>query len=108
MNRKVHAGFGPADGGSTGKKLAASTPSDWHVLHYADLAYHCGRAEVRERERHYAKLVGEQAAAEYANAEAVGYFGRVLELTPEDDLAERYALTVAREKVYDLMGERET
>jgi RNA-directed DNA polymerase len=31
VNRKVHAGFGPADGGSTLRKLAASTPSDWYV-----------------------------------------------------------------------------
>jgi hypothetical protein len=32
VNRKVHAGFGPADGGSTAGKLTASTPSDWHVV----------------------------------------------------------------------------
>jgi RNA-directed DNA polymerase len=32
VNRKVHAGFGPADGGSTLRKLAASTPSDWYVI----------------------------------------------------------------------------
>ncbi len=32
MNRKVHAGFGPADGGSTTGKLVASTSSDWHVV----------------------------------------------------------------------------
>jgi hypothetical protein len=35
VNRKVHAGFGPADGGSTVGKLAASTPSDWHLLGFA-------------------------------------------------------------------------
>ena len=33
MNRKVHAGFGPADGGSTVKKLAASSPSDWYNIY---------------------------------------------------------------------------
>lgn len=75
--------------------------------HYADLAYHYGRAEDTDKERHYARLAGERAVAEYANAEAVGYFSRVLDLTSEDDLAERYTLTLAREKVYDLMGERE-
>lgn len=31
MNRKVHAGFGPADGSSTIRKLVASIPSDWHT-----------------------------------------------------------------------------
>jgi hypothetical protein len=32
VNRKVHAGFGPADGGSTVGKPVASTPSDWYLL----------------------------------------------------------------------------
>jgi RNA-directed DNA polymerase len=33
VNRKVHAGFGPADGGSTVGKPAASTPSDWYNIY---------------------------------------------------------------------------
>jgi RNA-directed DNA polymerase len=33
VNRKVHAGFGPADGGSTARKLVASAPSDWHNIY---------------------------------------------------------------------------
>jgi hypothetical protein len=32
VNREVHAGFGPADGGSTARKLVASAPSDWHLI----------------------------------------------------------------------------
>jgi RNA-directed DNA polymerase len=32
VNRKVHAGFGPADGGSTVRKLTASASSDWYVI----------------------------------------------------------------------------
>jgi predicted ATPase/class 3 adenylate cyclase len=75
--------------------------------HYADLAYHYGRAEDVAQERHYAKLAGEQAATQYANAEAVRHFSRALELAPEDDLAGRYALRLAREAVYELVGARE-
>ena len=42
------------------------------------LAYHY--AGNSERERHYARLAGERAAAHYANAEARRYFNRALEL----------------------------
>ncbi len=75
--------------------------------YYADLFYHYGQAEDIEPELHYAKLAGEQAAARFANAEAVSYFSRALELTPETDYEERYTLLMAREKVYDLQGQRE-
>jgi hypothetical protein len=39
VNRKVHAGFGPADEGSTIRKLAASASSDWHVRREARFVY---------------------------------------------------------------------
>jgi adenylate cyclase len=73
----------------------------------ADLAYHFGQAEERERERHYAALAGEYAAAQFANADAVAYLSRALELTPDDDLAARFALLWTREQVRDRQGERE-
>jgi predicted ATPase/class 3 adenylate cyclase len=75
--------------------------------YYADLTYHYSQAENLERERHYAKLAGEQAAARFANAEAVTYLRRAFELTPETDAAECYALLIALDKVYDLQGQRE-
>ena len=75
--------------------------------HYADLAYHYGQAEDDERERHYTRLAGEQAAARFANDRAEAFFTRTLELTPEADTLERYELFRAREKVYDLQGQRE-
>jgi len=74
--------------------------------HYADLVYHYGKAGDGESERYYARLTGEQAAAQFANAEAVSYLGRALALAPEEDYTERYALLLAREKVYDLQGQR--
>lgn len=75
--------------------------------HAADLAYHFGQALDTNRERHYSRLAGEQAAAQYANNEAITYFNRALELIPATELAERYELLLAREKVYDLQGRRE-
>ncbi len=74
--------------------------------YYADLTYHYGQAGDAEQERRYARLAGERAAAQYANAEAVAYFSRALALTPEDATAERYELLLARLLVYDLQGDR--
>jgi adenylate cyclase len=60
-----------------------------------------------EREWTYAKMAGERAAEHYANEEAVGYLSRALELAPQTADTERYALLLARERVYGLLGERE-
>ena len=60
-----------------------------------------------ERERRYARLAGERAAAQFANEEAVRYLSRALELTPGDERRERYELLLARERVRDLLGQRD-
>ncbi len=75
--------------------------------YYADLAYHYGQASQPEREQRYARLAGEQAAAQFANPKAITYLSRALTLTPADQLAERTALLLAREKVYHMQGNRE-
>lgn len=75
--------------------------------YYTLLAHHYHYAEESAQERHYAWLAGEQAVAQYANAEALHYLSRALELTPADDAAGNYALRLARELVYDRLGERE-
>jgi len=54
----------------------------------------------------YLRRAGEEAAARYANEEAVAYFSRALELLPEEDQAGRWVLLLAREKVLDLLGRR--
>ena len=74
--------------------------------HYADLAYHANRATDSKREIYYARLAGQQAAARFANAEAIKYFSRVLELMPESDPASRFDILLARERVYDILGAR--
>ncbi len=76
------------------------------AAYYADLTYHYGKAEVWERERYYAGLAGEQAAARFANLQAVGFFTRALELTAASDLTERCRLLLAREQVYERQGRR--
>ncbi len=80
-----------------------NTASEYYPL----LVHHYHHAEDLAKERHYARLAGEQAAARYANAEAIQYLTRALELTPQDDKNRQYVLRMAREQVYDRLGERE-
>lgn len=74
----------------------------------ADLVYHFYKANDPARERRYARIAGEHAAARFANLDAMRYLSRALELTPIDDHAERYALLLMREQVADRQGLRET
>lgn len=60
-----------------------------------------------EKERFYTRLAGDRATARFANVEALRYFNRGLELTPDEDFEGRFELLLRREAVYDLMGERE-
>lgn len=71
------------------------------------LAWHFESAELSEKARLYLKIVAEQAAASFANKPAVEYYNRVLALTPDEELNERYDLLFARENLFDLLGERE-
>ncbi|MGD9405823.1 MAG: AAA family ATPase, partial [Anaerolineae bacterium] len=71
----------------------------------ARLAHHF--AGDPEKERHYAHLAGERAAAQYANDEALLHLSRALALTPADDLEGRFALLLAREQVYDRLSDRD-
>jgi tetratricopeptide (TPR) repeat protein/tRNA A-37 threonylcarbamoyl transferase component Bud32 len=75
----------------------------------AALADHWRIVGDRKRERHYTRLAGEHAAAQFANAEAVAYLSRAIDLVPDAGVerAERFALLLAREQVHDLQGERE-
>ena len=54
----------------------------------------------------YLRRAGEQAMAQFAAAQAIGYFSRALELTPIEDHTGRYTLLLARERIYDLQGVR--
>jgi class 3 adenylate cyclase/tetratricopeptide (TPR) repeat protein len=47
--------------------------------HYADLAYHYGKAEKAQQEFHYARLAGEYAASRYANPEAIEHYQQALQ-----------------------------
>jgi adenylate cyclase len=71
------------------------------------LARHFDEAKLTEKACHYLYQSGKQAADRFANEEAVAYFSRALELTPEGKTDEQYSLLRGREQIYSLMGRRE-
>lgn len=77
------------------------------ALYYPILVHHWHNAENNERERVYAGLAGEQAGLKFANESAIRYFGRALNLTPQDALEARYKLHLGRQGATDILGQRE-
>ena len=71
------------------------------------LALHFEKAGLDEKTRYYLQKAGKQAAARYANEEAIDYFTRALEMTPETDHEKRFDLLMLREKVYSIKGNRD-
>jgi adenylate cyclase len=71
------------------------------------LARHFMEAGLTDKAAHYLGRAGEMAAERYANEEALAHLSKALEMAPEMDRAERFWLLLAREEVYDLLGDRE-
>ena len=71
------------------------------------LAHHWEQAEDTEQALVYLRRAGEQAAARYANAEALAYFSRTLDLLPPDRLEERLTILLTREDIHHLQGMRD-
>lgn len=74
--------------------------------HAGLIADHLEAAGETQRALPYLRRAGEQAAARFANAEAVAYLSRALALSPGEDLPGRYDLLLDREGAYDLVGDR--
>ncbi len=71
------------------------------------LAYHYERSDNLTKKREYLHKAGKEAQVAFANEAALSYMERALELAPETDYAERFALFVVREQVYSNLGKRE-
>lgn len=71
------------------------------------IADHLHRAGRDHEAATYLYTAGEQAAAQFANDEALEYFRRALALAPEDDRALRFDVLLARDHIHDLQGKRE-
>lgn len=68
------------------------------------LAHHFERAQCRAEAGRYLRQAGEQAAAGFANDEALDYFARALRCLSSDDLADRFELLLRRQAIHDLQG----
>ena len=75
-------------------------------FHYAELAYHAERAELREKTQHYYTLAGKVAAEMYRNSQAIDYFTRALAFTKTDDLESQFELLTERIALFHRAGER--
>lgn len=74
--------------------------------HLGLLADHLEASGQGARAAIWLRRAGEEALALFANAEALSFLERALALTPEVELAERYAIVAARERVHAVVGER--
>ena len=92
------------NGNASVEDRAAQAQPGAEIVHL--LAYHYQQAGDTQRERFYAALAGELAVASYANAEALVYLDRALELTPVEERAERRRLVMRREQVHDVCANR--
>lgn len=70
------------------------------------IADHLEKAGRQQEALTYLLKAGEEAAATHANEEAAGYLSRALALVPAKDSETRFALLLARERVYDRQGAR--
>lgn len=80
------------------------------------IGFHFEQGEVADKAIYYLTQAGEQAASQFANEAAVGYFSRALAilaaqaqeaaLTPEQQ-RQQYQLLLGRAEVYHLTGQRE-
>ena len=91
-------------GSNPGEAPAALGLQQTEIVHL--LAYHYQQAGDTERERRYAALAGELAAAGFANTEALVYLNRALALTPPEARTERRRLLLIREQVHDVLADR--
>lgn len=72
------------------------------------LARHFEKAGLFEKASKYLHLAGDQAAGRFANEEAVNYYSRAINLNLDNNIEDNFDLLIEREKLYDLLGNRES
>jgi predicted ATPase/class 3 adenylate cyclase len=78
---------------------------DDQKFHYAELAYHSERAELRKRAQRYYALAGRSASEAYQNKKGIEYLTRALAFTPFRDQAAQFDLLVERVELFKRLGE---
>ncbi|HNT54774.1 MAG TPA: tetratricopeptide repeat protein [Anaerolineaceae bacterium] len=70
------------------------------------IAEHFERSEDLAGAVQWYRLAGERAASQFANADAVQYLARAMELMPAADRAGRFAVLLRIERLHHLLGQR--
>ena len=78
---------------------------DDQKFHYAELAYHAERAELREKAQQYYALAGRAASEAYQNAKGIDYLTRALSFTPFRDQVTQFELLTERVELYKRQGD---
>ncbi len=68
--------------------------------HYAELAYHAEKADLREKALYYLSRAGKASLSLYHNQQAIDYFTRALALLQTDELREKFDLMLLRVEGY--------
>ncbi|MBI5296149.1 MAG: tetratricopeptide repeat protein [Chloroflexi bacterium] len=97
------------------RRLYHRLAAEWYLQHSAEwsdefdsvIAVHLEAANDAERAAVYFLKAGIHAANKYSNQEALRHLGRALDLTPPNRSGPRFDILVAREKVYNTLGQRE-
>ncbi len=88
--------------------LVSVTQSSGRTDEYAAvIAEHYEQAGDTEAARAWYHRAAAGAATRFANAEARRYYTHAIELTSPEDLRARFDLLIAREKILDLLGDRQ-
>jgi tetratricopeptide (TPR) repeat protein len=80
---------------------------DDRKFHYAELAYHSERGELREKAFQYYTLAGKSASAVFQNAKGVEYFTKALSFTLQEDRPAQFDLYTERITLLDRMAKRD-
>ncbi len=75
-------------------------------FHYAELAYHAERAELREKTQRYYTLAGKSASDAYQNAKGIEYLSRALAFTSFGDIAAQFDLLIDRVDLFKRLGDQ--
>jgi tetratricopeptide (TPR) repeat protein len=71
---------------------------------YEELAYHSEQAAQIEKARGYLAFAGHSAQDSYQNLQALDYYQRSLQITPDDALGQHYDLHRECEKIFTELG----
>jgi signal transduction histidine kinase/DNA-binding NarL/FixJ family response regulator len=109
LRAELQASLGAAEQPSLHRQVAAAYeavyPDD--PRYAGPLSDHWLAGGEQAKAARYARLAGGMAMSQFVHYEAARYFSRALDLTPENNLEERFELLLNRERAYDIQGTRE-